>query len=838
MTYQKFLNSNGDPGISQLGINGYVATVVYDATLNGWLLFGGGQTECCGNTQGVGISNGVPPEVFIELCNEVGANPWFVELYLAADPMTDYTTQLASYVKANFPSMVPEFEICNELWNGGNECTAYSYAKVKAYAIADPQYATANGAVPATTCPCTITLNSLPGGLAVGSPVYDVTNRSIGALATITSIDVRAKQIAISGGIFNQGISNGDTIAFSWAAVLNGFDPFGSAWADDYAGKQASTLGQAVSAVYGGDTSRYKIIVGINTNGEGRSPTEASSRLLSSAYVGQNASNIPVQSGCAGASSVQTNCPTQFLQEPAYKVVTNITPQNYWQPGELGWQQEVIDAYDYFYGNSSQRTAIMERFFATSSNRYVLDTIGNFSDVLYPAIYAWAKSCAGAGSENCPQMQGLVFYEGSYAVQYVGAGNNVPQNNDYTITIKSATNGNPCVLNTTSTFTASYINDGKNFANGVAGNTLSVNQTPSAPIYFGSQLSGAGVRSETIIQGGGGPAGGGAGAGGYQVTPSQYVAPTTLSSSANGAVAGMQVAITGARGGTWSSINGNVYTVQSSGLSQSAIPLNLDCSSLGALGQLTLTYIGSMNYINFLRAMSFEDTVNQTNYFRTMYSNAAKFGGGGASQLDIASPVSPLTAWSFTGNNIFGYFNVGQSTGSTISGTRLTLGGVKVPVTSGTYNPSTGMVVLTLGASSYALLSGPVTVSNTSGTGADLSSVNGNVIGYVSGSTLSYATSPGLRISSITGAAVAQVTGQFQPGQYIQGPGIQQGITITAIASGTGIYPGDTLILSSSPGTLSSRWVYGMMYGTSTTLPGMFPSFDGAATYNSALSYR
>ena len=65
----------------------------------------------------VGIPNFVPPEVFIELCNEVHANPWITEPYLAADPMTDYIPQYALFIKNNFPNMRPEFETADETWN-------------------------------------------------------------------------------------------------------------------------------------------------------------------------------------------------------------------------------------------------------------------------------------------------------------------------------------------------------------------------------------------------------------------------------------------------------------------------------------------------------------------------------------------------------------------------------------------------------------------------------------------------------------------------------------------------------------------------------------------------
>ncbi|WP_339037598.1 hypothetical protein WHZ78_07525 [Bradyrhizobium symbiodeficiens] len=125
-----------DPTGSTLGsanspLSGTWATAVYDATLGSWLLFGGGQ-----GTGESGLSAGVPPEVCVQLCAEMGAHPYFVLPYLAADPLTDFAAGLATYIRDNGPSwMVPRFEGCNELWNyaPGFYQTGYATTKAKAY---------------------------------------------------------------------------------------------------------------------------------------------------------------------------------------------------------------------------------------------------------------------------------------------------------------------------------------------------------------------------------------------------------------------------------------------------------------------------------------------------------------------------------------------------------------------------------------------------------------------------------------------------------------------------------------------------------------------------------
>lgn len=115
--------------------NGFASmgTHMYDATLNAWIKSGG-------STSGgsVGILNGVPPELMVQLCKEVGAHPYFVSPPLATDPATDYMSSLAgychTYAPANAPYMIPRFEGPNELWTHGGGFIQFGYATAKAAA--------------------------------------------------------------------------------------------------------------------------------------------------------------------------------------------------------------------------------------------------------------------------------------------------------------------------------------------------------------------------------------------------------------------------------------------------------------------------------------------------------------------------------------------------------------------------------------------------------------------------------------------------------------------------------------------------------------------------------
>lgn len=106
------------------------ATLVYDATLNSWIKYGGDVAR-----GSVGIDSGCPPELMVRLCAEVGAHPYFVTPALAIDPATDYMPSLAAYCRANGPSwMIPRFEGPNELWNNAANFYSTGYASAKATA--------------------------------------------------------------------------------------------------------------------------------------------------------------------------------------------------------------------------------------------------------------------------------------------------------------------------------------------------------------------------------------------------------------------------------------------------------------------------------------------------------------------------------------------------------------------------------------------------------------------------------------------------------------------------------------------------------------------------------
>lgn len=108
-----------------------IASLVYDSTLNVWLKMGG---DTANGDQG--IVNGVPPELFLQLCIETRSHPYVVTPFLAIDPATDYMPSLANYYKINSPLwMISRYEAPNETWNNANGfyATRYGWNKAAAY---------------------------------------------------------------------------------------------------------------------------------------------------------------------------------------------------------------------------------------------------------------------------------------------------------------------------------------------------------------------------------------------------------------------------------------------------------------------------------------------------------------------------------------------------------------------------------------------------------------------------------------------------------------------------------------------------------------------------------
>jgi hypothetical protein len=591
-TYKPMINSGGGVNMQKsVPISGYIGAVVFDKDLNGWMSWTGFNTNCCGRQTAVGLTGFVPPEVFIEICHELGTDPWITELYMGADPITDFTSQYAAYIKSTFPSMIPQFETPDETWNGSADNSIYAVTKTAHYASLDSNW------------------------------------------ADLTGIE--------------------------------------HAWADNWTGKAATYLCQAVSQVYGGNTNLYRCIVGVNTNNEWNFTSTLAPRMTSADFMNQNLSVLPLQSGCVGPGAVQTNC--AFSQQPAYKYLTNLTPFNYWIPAEQGIRQrgtlpEVLDGYNFWLGNATQQSAIIANYLATTNNPYIQDTQANFNTYLYPVYKTQGTTCAG----NSPcSIAGLAFYEGTY--------NNPMLQNDVAQLISSATRhaGTSCVLNTQlAQFTSASIGNG-----GVAGNTTvpiltgsgTGNFNGATDTIYGATVTGTGITGSPTVTGsyfdGSGNFIGLSLSGAMQT-----VGPETITVFGNSAVAGMKISMTNTVSENGNYVVGAGPTFQTIPLLQSDGVTPFDCTTPADFNNSTLTYTNSAQQISFLVNSTYVSSQLQS-YQTAMYNITNSFGGMGASQLNLANINSPLTGWLMTGSDIWGYWPLALSTSATLSAGTLTLGG-------------------------------------------------------------------------------------------------------------------------------------------------------------------
>ena len=113
---------------------------------------------------------------------------------------------------------------------------------------------------------------------------------------------------------------------------------------------------------------------------------------------------------------------------------------------------------------------------------------------------------------------------------------------------------------------------------------------------------------------------------------------------------------------------------------------------------MTLTYKGSMNYINALRRAVYNSPLLQS---MTLFNNSllAQAGGENPSQFNIASNLSPGGgAWNVWEPDLYGYANSGSCTACTISEKTLTLGGT----ITGMFLP--GQVIFGLGVTGNSII--------------------------------------------------------------------------------------------------------------------------------------
>lgn len=150
-------------------------------------------------------------------------------------------------------------------------------------------------------------------------------------------------------------------------------------------GKVLSTMGQDISAVYGGDRSRYQIVCGVQT-GTGGSASASDDRLKSTKYV-------TVDGGSA-----------------AKNWVTHVAVANYWNSSLYGTQTEIDLANEYPTAIPIRKAAIISQYVNAGATGSAYNALDNL-DTLYVQWKAWG---VGLG------VNGLTGYEGGWSPDYTG----------------------------------------------------------------------------------------------------------------------------------------------------------------------------------------------------------------------------------------------------------------------------------------------------------------------------------------------------------------------------------------------------------------------------------
>lgn len=170
-----------------------ISTLVYESSLGVFMKFGTNNTS-------YGIRNGVPVEICLQLCIELGAHPYFVTPFLACDPITDWLPSAATYVRANSPAwMIPRFEGPNEEWNFAFNAANYASVKGDHYGWGHTQIHEWMGLVMSNLGQAAL---AAYGGSGLGSRfkavcgIQSVTSASSGAIAVNNPRLVAAKYVA------------------------------------------------------------------------------------------------------------------------------------------------------------------------------------------------------------------------------------------------------------------------------------------------------------------------------------------------------------------------------------------------------------------------------------------------------------------------------------------------------------------------------------------------------------------------------------------------------------------------------------------------------------------
>ncbi|MDA9521634.1 hypothetical protein XI06_15095 [Bradyrhizobium sp. CCBAU 11434] len=423
------LSSGGNSLIVGNASNSW-ATLVYDAGLNAWIKYGG--DAAFGNNY-PGFVNGAPFDVMLRLCAETGTHPW-LNIPFLSDDLNDFCPNLAAYARDwistnNVPWMKPFFEGQNEIFNGFASFHANGYASAKQGII--------NGA-------------PWPSGVQ-SATTYNVTAVAVnGSDAAKTDIIFSAAPAVQVGGLVNgnnfggmgSGWGSSGTLFTAYVTAVNvGGNPnkitvnkqYAGAYTsggtivanlvdfEDWYGTHISKIGQAVSAAFGNDRTKYEVVCGVQTaNGSTSGGCNSSNTRLasySSVWAG----------GSAAYNWVTAICTAQYFTPSDYNTANETTDIANWASvqgtGYISGTALHMSTYSIGSGFSAGQEingygiVVGTKIVSGSGADYVVDTSQTYASAGAPAaIYGGdtatrrstekayiATNLTGAGSFNIPK---------------------------------------------------------------------------------------------------------------------------------------------------------------------------------------------------------------------------------------------------------------------------------------------------------------------------------------------------------------------------------------------------------------------------------------------------
>lgn len=291
--------------------------------------------------------------------------------------------------------------------------------------------------------------------------------------------------------------------ASSFFATRYGWNKANAYWGTsndthNWYGKAVSLLGQAVSAVYSDNRSRYQVLAGVQTTSacandscSSSSTSSSNARLTSAQWI---STGVPTQSGYSNAAGVGE----------AYRWVTHIAMANYVTPPAYSTLQELRDGFAYVVtnaGNPSAQAALADAYVDNLAGAAAPFNL-NYVKAAAQFWYAWAQNNWG-GSIKLP----LTAYEGGFSPDYSNTAWTSPLTGatvtsgttvDLTLATTSGTRGtisgggNPAVIGMSISLASvggmTQLNGNTYTVAGVSGNTVTL--TIPSTAGFGAYTSG------------------------------------------------------------------------------------------------------------------------------------------------------------------------------------------------------------------------------------------------------------------------------------------------------------------------------------------------------------